>query len=205
MGVFPGGFTPGARPLVPPLVRPQGSGVGAVGNGAPAPHGVSQRAPPSPAHDPLAPTLLPRLRGAFSWPSAALGPHRLWLSPLAVVDRTPVAGHLPAPPGAPPSWPQHRGCRRPRLRVIRRSKPIASVSMTHTIPVAPERVLTREALAQAAGDPAVRPAQLQVLVVLATRLDSGEWVPVPAASVAAQLGVERASVARALRRLCRSG
>lgn len=77
--------------------------------------------------------------------------------------------------------------------------------MTHTIPVAPERVLTREALAQAAGDPAVRPAQLQVLVVLATRLDSGEWVPVPAASVAAQLGVERASVARALRRLYRSG
>ncbi|WP_144943322.1 hypothetical protein [Kocuria salsicia] len=76
--------------------------------------------------------------------------------------------------------------------------------MTHTIPVAPERVLTREALAQAAGDPAVRPAQLQVLVVLATRLDSGEWVPVPAASVAAQLGVERASVARALQRLCRS-
>jgi len=77
-GVFPGGFTPGARPLVPPLVRPQGSGVGAVGNGAPAPHGVSQRAPPSPAHDPLAPTLLPRLRGGVQlalgspWPSSAL-------------------------------------------------------------------------------------------------------------------------------------
>ena len=78
MGVFPGGFTPGARPLVPPLVRPQGSGVGAVGNGAPAPHGVSQRASPSSAHDPLAPTLLPRLRGGVQlalgspWPSSAL-------------------------------------------------------------------------------------------------------------------------------------
>jgi len=58
-------------------------------------------------------------------------------------------------------------------------------------------------LAQAAGDPAVRPAQLQVLVVLATRLDSGEWVPVPAASVAAHLGMERASVARALQRVAR--
>lgn len=88
---------------------------------------------------------------------------------------------------------------------MRRSEPIASVSMTHTISVAPERVLTRDVLAQAASDPAVGPAQLQVLVVLAARLDSGEWVPVPAASVAAQLGVERASVARALQRLCRTG
>lgn len=190
-GCFREGSHQGAYPPVPPLVRPQGSPGGGVGNSTPAPHGVSQRAPPSSAHDPLAPALLPRLRGAFNGPSAALGPHRLWLSPACCRRPGPRCGSPARPPGAPPSWPQHRGCRRPRLRVIRRSKPIASVSMTHTIPVAPERFLTREALAQAAGDPAVRPAQLQVLVVLATRLDSGEWVPVPAASVAAQLGVER--------------
>ena len=87
--------------LVPPLVRPQGSR-GGVGNGAPAPHGVSQRAPPSSVHDPLAPALLPRLRGAFNGPSAALGPHRLWLSPACCRRPGPRCGSPARPPrGAP--------------------------------------------------------------------------------------------------------
>lgn len=77
--------------------------------------------------------------------------------------------------------------------------------MGHISPDAAERVLTRRVLAQAAADPAVSPAQLQVLVVLSETLEAGGWVPVPAASVAEQLRVERASVTRALQRLCRAG
>jgi len=47
---------------------------GGVGNGAPAPHGVSQRAPPSSVRDFPPPPFCPVLGGAFSWPSAAPWP-----------------------------------------------------------------------------------------------------------------------------------
>ena len=108
LGVFPGGFAPGGYPSPTPRATSRVPG-GGVGNGAPAPHGVSQRAPPSSVRDFPPPPFCPVLGGRSAGPRQPLGPQRLWLSPTAVVDRAPVAGHLPMPPGAPTSWPQHRG------------------------------------------------------------------------------------------------
>lgn len=107
-GCFREGSHQGGYPSPTPRATSRVPG-GGVGNDAPAPHGVSQRAPPSSVRDFPPPPFCPVLGGRSVGPRQPLGPQRLWLSPPAVVDRAPVAGHLPMPPGAPTSWPQHRG------------------------------------------------------------------------------------------------